>query len=290
MKTRLLSLLALAIALPAGAVEVVRTERYVDYKMNLAEMRDEQQLEAFGTYRDLLGRRLAEILPAGPLERHLQESLSAIRTDEAQLNQLFSQALAQGRLISHSPGVRRSDLMPIGFFVVFGTRLSGNLLAGVGADASVGMFVMPQFVQRIDLAAKTISQHWEFDWSLIGWPVGSVGAGLGGGGKGRFGVGIVWGPMNSADEFHGFAAALSGDLNLGAGGFWKAGLIRRNGRFRNLFVMAGVDLGASASLEFHGNVSMILGGEQVMQMLSQLSGSEAPTVPTSGIDIVPTNP
>lgn len=129
----------------------------------------------------------------------------------------------------------------VGFLGVNWSRTQGWSVVKVvgGASVVMGVVLLPQNVRRIEVDTGKIEEYFDFDSNLVFWPTGNLGlavapgtvtpapapapqttASAGGGplasaeggllgGYQRFGIGLIWGRLDQASDFHGMVTGVS---------------------------------------------------------------------------------
>jgi hypothetical protein len=166
-------------------------------------------------------------------------------------------------------GVRAFEALPTGL-LLFGTiGVDKGILKFLSAGGSVtaAVVLVPMSEQRITIKnpSEVVSRiYW--DTSLVAMVVGNAAVGVlsptaaANPATARGGVGIIWGELNSATDFHGIVGGPSitmdvlGGLNVKLLGLKN---LDKPGAVNNYVLMAGVERG-NLQIETHGNVGVVL--------------------------------
>jgi hypothetical protein len=123
------------------------------------------------------------------------------------------------------------DLMPDALLVFGGKKLSLNLGASIGGSISLGVVLMPVFIEKYDLRSGQLAdEYFSVKMSVVGWTNGDIGAAVGTPGSAlRIGLGAIWDLNNSfvaPDQFWGAGLGASwSPIVLGAGVNAKVGVV-----------------------------------------------------------------
>lgn len=159
-----------------------------------------------------------------------------------------------------------ADLIPDAFIIFGGTKLSKNILAGFGGSLTLGLIVMPAWVNKVDkLTNEVVDSYLSAQVSLVGWASPDIGVGVGGGIRGRLGFGLIWNPtgqFTTPSQFVGFGLGLSQSVVMGPAGInLKAGVLN-NVSMPNwidfIYATTAWDFGLAATAEMHVNGTVIL--------------------------------
>ena len=265
MKTLFVLIIFLCIsALDVFAFEVIQNTKYIYIKRNLSETSSADQKELVAEQMEILKEKLSK-------------SLKSLRMDKLKINRdeignLLMSMEEMGREISASSGIRLHDVIPNGYLIVGGAKVSGNYYVGIGGSLTLGLVFVPKRVDRINKITRVSTHYYELDWSLVGWPTLDLGAGAGGGGRARIGLGLIWGNLNHAADFFGFSVGLSASGTVGpVGGNVKAGLVdfelTTKNKFKYFFLLAQYDAGIAADAEIHFAGSYVANATEVAKML-----------------------
>ena len=216
-----------------------------------------QQLEALKEINPRTGLR-------GRIDRTLVESADLF---ENSLSSLVDYAQKYYPALQRA-GMTVSTAAPTGFVIFSGIELTGGFILSGGGSVMLGVAFVPMKVTRVEIDTQKTEEYLEFDSNLILWPSANIGAGVGGGTNFRGGVGLIWGELNNAKEFAGLVVGPSVSTNLGVGGNFKAQFLKnwnKKGAVSNFFLTAGLELGASAKLEGHGNISYLIDAQKYLK-------------------------
>ncbi|MCB0355777.1 MAG: hypothetical protein KDD40_02160 [Bdellovibrionales bacterium] len=178
------------------------------------------------------------------------------------------------------------DLVPDAFMVFGGKKLSINVGAGVGGSLSLGVILMPVYIEKYSQkTGKLEDEYFSVRFAIVGWGNGDVGAGLGGGSSFRIGLSAIW-DLNDAflspDQFWGAGLGASwSPLVLGMGVNAKVGFLSNwdmPGWLDFAYISAGLEVGAKVEVSSPRlNFSTFISGARIMSMLesSQKKALEA---------------
>jgi hypothetical protein len=168
-----------------------------------------------------------------------------------------------------------ADVIPDGFYVTIGGKVSGNFGFGLGASVSLGVIVLP--INRKVISRQTLEVVEDYntvDIDFVVWPAPSAGVGAGGGVRPRIGAGFIWdldGEMDDADDFKGFGMGPTTTIGIGGVTFnVKAGILNStnlNGIMDFLFVSASWSPGMVATGEGHISANVIVPMKSVIGIL-----------------------
>jgi hypothetical protein len=165
-------------------------------------------------------------------------------------------------------GLHVTSAIPTGLVVFTGFELTGGFIASGGGSVMLGIVLVPMHVTRIEIDTNKQDEYVTFDSNLIVWPSANVGVGVGGGTNLRGGMGLIWGQLASAKEFAGLVLGGSASADLGVGTNFKAQILKnwnKKGAVSNFFLTAGAEIGPSAKLEGHGNISYLIDAETYLK-------------------------
>jgi hypothetical protein len=161
--------------------------------------------------------------------------------------------------IRNKAGFQKWDALPSGFMLYGGGKMSGNFRVGTSVYFALGTVFVPHIVYRINLKPLPEAPHYrvrkiiEHDWAVVGIPLGSIGAGAGGGVAATAGAGLIWGPLKSAKDFT-LGGVIVGSYTLAktVGVNFKAGILHNFHIDKTFpFVMIGAEFGPQIVTEMH---------------------------------------
>lgn len=169
-----------------------------------------------------------------------------------------------------------TDLLPDAFLVFGGGKFSANFGIGGGASLMLGLVVLPVQVTKIDkMTSKVVETYVSARVALVGWASPELGTGVGGGARGRLGVGMLWNfnhEFNSPEQFVGFGLGVSKSLVLGPAGInVKAGTINNvdmSGWVDFVYATAAWEFGVAATAEVHMNGTVIMPMAKIMEIIN----------------------
>ncbi len=250
------------------AIQYSHDARYVYAKTAYALTWDQEQIQAVSQAQTQIAAHLTALQSVNPrIGGAKGQLISAIQSNipafERGLDDIVG--LMQKYFSTAKPyGLRRWKALPSAFVLFTGIEVRGGLGLSGGGSVMLGMVFMPVHVHRTEIDTNKVEEYFEFDTNLILWPTANVGAGFGGGGNYRGGLGLVWGSLTNAKDLKGLVggASVTGDLGMGING--KILLLKnwsRPGTINNTLVTFGVDIGPSAGLDAHANISWIFDAE-----------------------------
>jgi len=176
-----------------------------------------------------------------------------------------------------------------------------------GGSVVMGAVFVPQNVRRIEIDTGKIEEYFDWDSNLVFWPTGDMGlvllgtgapaattgadgggapapssaaaAGVPGllGGNQRFGLGLIWGRLDQASDFHGLVTGASVAANLGTRANFKFQALTNFSKkqaISNLFVTAALERGpAPVGLEIRGSLGYIVDAASFMGAAAGKNGS-----------------
>lgn len=178
------------------------------------------------------------------------------------------------------------DVVPDAFMVFGGKKLSLNIGGGVGGSISLGVILMPVYVEQYSQrSGELVDDYFSVKAAVVGWTNGDVGFGVGGGTGVRIGVGAIW-DLNDAytrpDQFWGAGLGASWTpLTVGAGVNAKVGFLSNwdmPGWLDFAYLTAGLEIGATAEISSPRlNLTSFFSGAKIMSLLesSQRKAFEA---------------
>lgn len=162
-------------------------------------------------------------------------------------------------------GMGARNLIPSALWVQVGGGFDLAWGLGAGASGGIGVVFLPVKITRLDVMTQEVVEYYRVEYGLIGIGAGNVGTGAGAGAKFRTGLGLVWGPLESPNDFKGMALAISGDATLGPVGLnIKGGALKQWGRTLflnnriNPFVLLQYQGGIAADANIRGNIMPII--------------------------------
>jgi len=200
----------------------------------------------------------------GRIDKTIAESAVVF---ESSINSLVDYAQSYYNAIEPA-GMLITKTVPTGFVVFSGFELTGGFILSGGGSVMLGAVFVPMHVTRIEIDTNKVDEYTEFDSNLILWPSANLGLGAGGGGDFRGGVGLIWGELNGAKDFAGLVVGPSVSADLGVGTNFKAQVLKnwsKKGAISNFFITAGAEMGPSAKLEGHGNISYLIDAQAYLK-------------------------
>ena len=168
------------------------------------------------------------------------------------------------------------DLLPDAFMVFGGKKLSVNVGAGVGGSISLGVILMPVFIEKYSQrTGELVDEYFNVRFAVVGWGNGDIGVALGGGSSLSIGLGAIW-DLNDAfvnpEQFWGAGLGSSwSPLVLGAGVNAKVGFLSNwdmPGWLDFAYLTAGLEVGAKIEVSSPRlNFTTFFSGAKIMSLL-----------------------
>ena len=169
-----------------------------------------------------------------------------------------------------------SNLLPSGFFAVFGG--GGNYAAGIGGGGGTGIFVvvLPKRIERMyqkpDGTLK-YERYWRLKFGVSGYGAAQLTLGAATGGQVRAGFGAIWLGMAEPSDFTGNFVGASLALSVGAGIDLKAGLLMNHGKY-NVLGMVEWEGGPIAEAGLHIEGMRIVSGKTIASAIGGWLGGD----------------
>lgn len=262
----ILSLLC-AFGAQAGAPEITRDERYVYVRTPYNLAYDDEVERAIQEHLELLHQELEKLLPENQVTR---KALEKLEEQYPKIDDVL-EFLRDHSASYDEEAFHWHEAIPSAYLVYAGGKFTANLKIGGGGSVSIGLIFRPVNVVRHDMVTKQVDTYREWDSFLIALPNINFGGGIGGGPRFRFGAGVIWGDLKNLSDFVGPVGAVSGTVVVGAGVNYKIGALNQLGQgdfIDNPFLIAGVELGAAATIEPHGNIAYVVGLSKLVEALS----------------------
>lgn len=188
------------------------------------------------------------LLPEAVMNKSDLEKFRKNQSDMDHLVDYLNEFVREQR--THGGRLEKLDVLPDAIILFGGKKFSLGMGKSVGVSGSVGLVLMPVWVQKFDsVSGKLMEEGASLRSSIVVWPAADAGFGIGGGARARLGIGAIW-DLNDAfvnpDQFWG----------AGLGTSWSpvvvgAGLNVKVGFLSNWKMPGWVDFAyAAASFEF----------------------------------------
>jgi len=222
-------------------------------------MFDDDRREAIEKSQKVLLSELESILPKKDVTRQAMALLKDRANDFTaildDLNNYVADAAGDSETISKF--FNKTDLIPTGFMIMAGGRISANITLGVGGSATLALIVLPYKILKTNKITKKVTSYYAFKRGVVAIPVANVGIGYGGASAVRAGIGQIWGHVEEPGDFTGTAVGISGNIAAGIGNNFKLLFLLGLNGVKNTFATASWQLG-SVEASFHVNVGPVL--------------------------------
>jgi hypothetical protein len=188
------------------------------------------------------------------------------------------------------PGLRWVDAIPSGILVFAGGAFTQGLKLSGGGSVSLGVVIVPSRVIVIEKTTQKVTTYYPLETALVLMPSLNLGVGVGGGGpRIRVGAGLIWGTLESPEDFAGLSMGISGGITALQGVNYKAAILRQYSKaYYNVFGTLAFEFGPAAVAEVHGNVLPIFALGETLNSLfgvgEQVVIREAPQQPEPNLE------
>ncbi|MCB9026917.1 MAG: hypothetical protein H6625_11400 [Bdellovibrionaceae bacterium] len=168
------------------------------------------------------------------------------------------------------------DLMPDAFMITLGKKLSLSVGAALSGSLSLGVVLMPVFVEKYSQkTGELVDDYFNVRMGIVGITNGDAGVGMGGGSALRIGLGAIWDLNDSfvnPEQFWGAGVGASwSPIVLGAGLNAKVGFLSNwdmPGWLDFAYISAAVEVGANIEVSTpRVNFTSVFSGAKLMAML-----------------------
>lgn len=178
-------------------------------------------------------------------------------------------------LENHRPELDVADALPDAMVVFLGGKLGMSLGIGAGTTLMAGAVIMPYCLTKVMKESGEVVKTWDIDVDYVAWGGPNFGAGIGGGPRARFGLGLIWslsGDFDDPGQFSGGYAGVSTTMTLGLGVNFKTGVVKSASTnvLDFAYASAAVEIGAAAEVSWHKNFYAIV---PASELLSTLGGA-----------------
>ncbi len=200
----------------------------------------------------------------------LRKANDEVETLVAYLNKLIQEQRAEKSRFT------LPDLLPDAFLVFGGKKLSLNIGAGVAGAVSLGVVMMPVFVEKYSIRTGQLEdEYFSVKMGIVGWANGDAGVAVGGGSALQVGIGAIWDLNDSfvnPEQFWGAGLGTSwSPLVLGAGINAKVGFVSNwdmPGWVDFAYLTAGMELGATIEVSApKASFTSFFSGAKIMGLL-----------------------
>jgi len=276
---------------------IERDSRYIYQKFPLNQMTSEMKREVFSTSFKFLNDELKVLQEKEMLPKGIElNQLDNVEKTYGKIDELIDRITnLDVNHIEDEGFISLTDVVPTAFVVTIGGKYSANFKIGVAGSIQLGFVIIPYFVKKTKIVpgTNTAQEEWyiDFDGFFIIWPNTDFGVGMGAGGRLRYGLGLIWGHMDSPMDFNGPFVGLSKTLAIGGGLNLKGGYLfnrKRTSRWNNdpdrdqkksktkMFPYFGVtaEVGPTATAELHINISYIIDGVGFLNRLNPFESDD----------------
>ncbi len=171
------------------------------------------------------------------------------------------------------------ELLPDAFLVFGGGKMSANLGIGGGGSINIGAVIMPVWIKKIEkVSGLVVDEYLTARTAIVGWASPDIGKGLGGGLRGRLGMGFLWNfnrEFVAPEQFKGFGIGASQSTVIGPIGYnLKLGVLNSlemSDYVDFVYATVGWEMGLAATAELHANATAILPASVFLQALDSTS-------------------
>ena len=251
--TIIFGLLAMTSMNLASATEVSESDRYIYYQTPWNETLSPIRKEILQKSIDYAVKSIdAKNAAEKAALKEIEENSSTIsETLVPKLQKMNEQVGAEFYL---------DQAVPTAFMVDLGGKFSADWAIGGGISGTVALIIMPVKIVMIDKVDGSKYSTWAAKSALKFIPKIDIGAGIGGGLRGRLGGGLIWGNMHHPNDFSGPAVSGSGNVTYGIGLNIKLGTVlsQQDWSVKFLYAMISAELGPDADAEIHGNLGWVV--------------------------------
>ncbi len=261
--------------------EVARTAGYVYYKTPLNEMLPKERRVVVQRSLELVASALRKSISQAGYISAAADPIRKLEVANVELDSVLKAATEYANGTKYF-GFGGWNLVPSAILVQFGGKIALNMGPGGSGSVGAGIILMPTRIDRVDLLTQEITTSYRMEFGFVGFGSGNIGGGVGGGGALRAGVGFIWGPLESPNDFKGLALGMSGDATLGPVGLnVKGGLLKQWGKAMflnqriNPYAVVSWQGGVAAEANIHGNITPVINlSGPLSRMLEEALGTE----------------
>jgi hypothetical protein len=259
----------------SAKTEVVTKGEFIYYKTPFSEFRTDEQKKVV--------KRSLEVLLS-----HLKQNFKKITKDDSLSSKTLKNIpIAEAKIDDIADTLEKfanrgedfqsitSGARPTGYMIVLGGKM-GMKVGGPsgGLSGLIAIVLLPVKIHKVDVLTQEVDTYYMMKPKVVMIPAVGIGA-SGGAGAGaakpasgtfRIGAGLIWGKLESADDFVGIAAGLSGSYMLSKvkklpGGINVKAAVLKGKKAMNPFMIVSYEAGMASTAEMHFNAMPIFPAE-----------------------------